>query len=560
MIRNALSICLVLVFMNNVGKGQINEILGRPTDHSVTVNVVFNDTTEFFCEYALAGDTKMKYTDTLFTFSKSVGEIVIDGLNKDSEYIYRTAYRKVNSGSFQYGEYHRFHTQRSRESSFTFVIEADPHPYDKKCYHPLWNIALDNQLADKPDFMIDMGDTFGDDHNPFTITQEEIDQLHLDNREYFGRVGHSVPLFFCLGNHEGESGYYLLQTPPENLGVWGTLSRKLYYPNPFPDDFYTGNSNREEYGIDYPENYYAWEWGDALFIVLDAYRYYTVNAKPRNWDWTIGKDQYDWLKQTLEQSNASFKFVFMHQIMGENRGGALLVKGYEWGGYDKDGTKWTFTENRPGWEMPIHQLMVKNKVNIFFEGHSHLYAQEEVDGIIYQTVPMPSDSSYQLGVVENADAYTGTILKGSGHLRVEVTTEKVTVDFVNAVLPKDESAEMKNGDVSYSYSIDKTGSVSSASELKEMNVHPALKIYPNPSREQVTISFSMKKKGNATFRIYDTSGKLIAMWVENNLKTGDNMVVWDPKRKNGKAVKPGTYICSISIDKKLLTEKMVIVQ
>ena len=386
-------IFLFAFFQAALGFGQnseLTEILGRPTDHSITLNVVFIDSTEFFCEYSKVGESKLMYTDTIYSQSGNVGEIIMRGMEKNSGYEYRTVYRKYNSASFKYGEYHRFHTQRSKESTFRFVIEADPHPYDKKCYHPLWEIALDNQLADKPDFMLDLGDTFGDDHHPFEITQKQVQQLHINNREYFGRVCHSVPLFLCLGNHEGESGFYLQQNPPNNIAVWETLSRKLYYPNPFPNDFYSGNTTEEEHGIGLPENYYSWEWGDALFVVLDAYRYYTASAKPRNWEWTIGKEQYDWLKETLEKSNANFKFVFMHHIMGESRGGIKLAKGYEWGGYEKDRTKWTFTENRPGWEMPLHQLLVQNKVTIFFQGHDHLFAQEELDGLIYQTVPMLS--------------------------------------------------------------------------------------------------------------------------------------------------------------------------
>jgi hypothetical protein len=130
--------------------------------------------------------------------------------------------------------------------------------------------------------------------------------LHLDCLPFFGQVCHSSPLFLCLGNHEGESGYYLAQTPPNNLGVSATKWRKFYYPNPYPDGFYSGNTQQEGYGIGNTENYYAYEWGNALFIVLDAYRYYTAIAKPRDWDWTIGKEQYDWFKSTLELTISRF--------------------------------------------------------------------------------------------------------------------------------------------------------------------------------------------------------------------------------------------------------------
>ena len=88
-------------------------------------------------------------------------------------------------------------------------------------------------------------------------------------------------------SHEGENDYYLNQNPPNNLAIWGTYWRKYYYPNPSPNSFYSGNTDYEPYGIGNPENYYAWTWGDALFVVLDVYRYQNINSdKPQNWDWS----------------------------------------------------------------------------------------------------------------------------------------------------------------------------------------------------------------------------------------------------------------------------------
>ncbi len=314
------------------------------------------------------------------------------------------------------------------------------------------SVAMQNQLADGGDFVLDLGDTFGDDHNPYTITEAEIEQLHLDFRPYIGMLGHSSPLFFCLGNHEGENGFYLAETPPNNLAVYGSRWRQFYYPNPVPDSFYTGNTTEEPYGIGRPENYYAWEWGDALFVVLDVYRHYTASAKPGGWDWTIGDEQYQWFKRTLEQSTAAHKFVFAHHILGQSRGATLLARLYEWGGYEADGVTWGFAARRPGWAMPIHQLMVANDVTMFVQGHDHLFAKEELDGVVYQTVPMPCDSTYNIGMEFAAD-YVGDILPPSGHLRITVAPAGVQVEFVRAVEPWDETPEHPNGEIAYSYAI-----------------------------------------------------------------------------------------------------------
>ncbi|MFN5377520.1 MAG: metallophosphoesterase family protein, partial [Ignavibacteria bacterium] len=366
-------------------------------------------------------------------------------------YYYRLQYKKSNAPNYTASPEYMFQTQRAKGKKFTFLVEADEHLYDKKGIDAMYNICLDNQAKDSADFLFSLGDTFGDDHTPTTTTSQDMDDLHRDYLDHLGRVCHSMPFFFCLGNHEGETGYYLKQNAPNNIAVWGTLWRKYYYANPIPDDFYSGNTIVEPHGIELPENYYAFTWGDALFVVLDVYRHCDVNEKPQNWDWTLGEVQYKWFKKTLESSKAKYKFVFAHHTRGQGRGAVVTAKGAEWGGYSNKGT-YEFDKMRPGWGEPIHQLMVKNGVTIYFQGHDHLYAKEELDGLVYQEVPMPSDSTYTIGYEANADAYTDVTLEGAGHLRVDVGDDGVKVDFVRAWMPKDTvGGKHVNGEVAYTY-------------------------------------------------------------------------------------------------------------
>jgi hypothetical protein len=95
--------------------------------------------------------------------------------------------------------------------------------------------------------------------------------------------------------------------------------------------------------------------------------------------------------------------------------------------------------------------MVEHGVTIFFQGHDHLFAQQERDGIIYQEVPMPADQFYQ---ARNEERYeSGVKLPNSGHLRVSVSPAEVKVDYIRCYLPKDETAQHKTGEVACTYSV-----------------------------------------------------------------------------------------------------------
>ena len=85
-------------------------------------------------------------------------------------------------------------------------------------------------------------------------------------------------------------------------------------------------------GIGPLRDYYAWTWGDALFVTIDPYWHSPVpvdngvtgvNKVTDLWQVTMGDVQYQWLKQVLESSRARYKFVFEHHVLGTGRGFAM---------------------------------------------------------------------------------------------------------------------------------------------------------------------------------------------------------------------------------------------
>jgi len=189
-------------------------ILGRPTDTSMTASILYESSQEFYLEWGTQNNN-FPFQSIHFIPTRGVPmEIDIRNLVPNTRYFYRVQ-SKVNN-TFQPSPTYSFITARQRGSTYSFTIEADEHLYDIKGVGNLYNITLANQAADNPDFMLSLGDIFGDDHYPNTITSGELDTLHKYYRPYLGRVCHSIPFYVCLGNHEGENDYYLSRNPPNN--------------------------------------------------------------------------------------------------------------------------------------------------------------------------------------------------------------------------------------------------------------------------------------------------------------------------------------------------------
>jgi hypothetical protein len=445
-------------FKTDVPEHSMDVILARPTKKSVTLSLLFYGSTKAYVAYGTEKDKLETRTKTVQFEKGKPQEVVLDSLKPDTHYCYQVRDDDADKNLLPEERTGVFHTQRQAGSSFKFDVQADSH-LDENCNPKLYWQTLENELADSSDFLIDMGDTsMTGKHN----SRKEAAKQYLAQRYGMGLIGHSMPVFLVLGNHDGEESK-LYDGTADCLSVWSNTMRKRYFPNPVPDDFYSGNSSKDKFaGL--LENYYSWQWGDALFVVLDLYWHSARRRGGRdNWVTSLGKEQYDWLKKTLEKSKAGFKFVFIHQLVGgkdsQGRGGVEAAPFYEWGGKNGDGSD-GFEKNRPGWEMPIHKLLVKHKVNIVFHGHDHFFAQQEKDGVVYQLVPQPGHENYRrVGTAEEYGYKQGVILPNSGHLRVAVSSEKVAVEYVRAYLPGARTGGRKNGEVACSYEITKEGKI-----------------------------------------------------------------------------------------------------
>ena len=379
------------------------KLVGTATSNSFTIAISATSNIKVYVEY---GYTKSKVAgkSPLFNISKgSTQNISIMNLRANSLIYYKVKYAVGSSLNYSSLTQRSVKTETAEEvSSNTFAIQADPH-MDENSSADVYEGTLKQIVAASPAFLMDLGDIFMVDKLPNKSEANIRGRFEL-MKGYYQKLG-SVPLKICLGNHDGELGY-------------SSFNTKKYRKEYFPEQ--TGELA-----------YFSFTGPDQLHVVLDPFTYTMKNPTAAGWEWTLGKTQYDWLVETLKNSKEKHKFIYIHHLLvGDptSRGGVEIAMKNEWGGKNNDGT-YGFDTNRPGWGKPIHQLLLDYKVGFVFKGHDHLYVKQELDGIIYQTVPQPSHPGDKINL--NQYGYiSGKGVGGSGFLKVSTTGIQAKVDFI----------------------------------------------------------------------------------------------------------------------------------
>lgn len=378
------------------------KVSGTPTSSSARIVVSSTAAIRAFIEYGIRQGTYPNKTATIPVAAGKAAIITLGNLPADTVIHFRARYAAGNSKTFQTLPERTLKTSAANNPN-VFAIEADPH-MDENSSADVFRGTLQQVLAANPSFLLDLGDIWMPDKLPNKDDVSIRARFEL-MKGFYSVLDGRVPLKIALGNHDGELGY-------------STFNTRKYRAEYFPEQ-------TAELA------YYAFTGPNSLFVVLDPFTYTTSRPSSDGWTWTLGKTQYDWLEQTLSGSTAQHKFVFIHHLLqGDSaaRGGIETSIYNEWGGLNRDGTS-GFAAKRPGWSMPVHQLLRKYGVDFVFKGHDHLYVHQELDGIVYQTLPQPSHPSGKVNPAQYGYA-AGKAVAGSGFLKVTTSDTDIRVEFI----------------------------------------------------------------------------------------------------------------------------------
>jgi hypothetical protein len=395
--------------------------LALPTGTSIVISVMNGaQPVEAVLEYRAEGADAWKS----FGESRSVPAYEflnweLQGLVAATRYRYRLLARSLPAGNFAQVEEGSFITQRKGPSSYTAVLITDPHVGSfGEGSGPLETLdtVAENASREHADFALALGDNVAwPGSREFAQTENSgAVRAYAMYRRHVAKLTRNCPHFGIIGNWEGESGKF----PASSIRIVAEV-RRAFLPNPNHQTYPQGGSEGEDY--------YAFSWGDALFVMLNIQTYSQPShpeelSSPasdvgRVEDWTIGEAQMQWLEATLENATERFRFVCMHHPAGGNAGSDHQTL-YGRGG----GRAWNCGE-----QLKIHGLMKRHGVQVFFYGHDHVFVDDVVDGIHY-ALPGSCGAPWKFTKAETGYERYWT---ESGHARLEVTPTKATVTFVN---------------------------------------------------------------------------------------------------------------------------------
>lgn len=307
-------------------------------------------------------------------------------------------------------------TQRAPGAQFSFAMISDTHIGVNLDYSNQGDAAVTAQisaelLAGNPDFMIHLGDILDYHQFGFNVPPSDAILARWAYQNYRGAMGNTIGQlahFSALGNWDGENGDFTTEAIARSRD-----QRMLYLPNASPDTYPQGGSPGQDY--------YAFTWGDATFVVLNVMTYTPtahlltgVNEYPD--DWTLGAVQLAWLEKTLSEATTKWKFTFIHHTVGG--AGPNLANA----AYGRGGGQAAYV----GEQAVIHQMLLDHGVQIFFYGHDHVFVDMTVDGVHYSD---PGSAGAPWKFDSSETGYTEYWTE-SGWSRVNVTPDEVHVEFL----------------------------------------------------------------------------------------------------------------------------------
>lgn len=84
--------------------------------------------------------------------------------------------------------------------------------------------------------------------------------------------------------------------------------------------------------------------------------------------------------------------------------------------------------------------------------------------------------------------------------------------------------------------------------------------YPNPFNPSTVISFALNEPAHVKLSVYDVTGRLVRILVDDMLPNGTTRVEWNGRNTSNSLVGSGVYYCRLQAGRHMITKKMVLLR
>ena len=119
------------------------ELLGKPEDTSITINIVPATTIEYHYQYGPTSGSYVSTDSRLDCHRRPANEVIISGLSPNTQYYYRMRYHLPGETDWVERTEHSFWTQRAPGSTFIFTVTSDSHGFNTAEQNAMTNILND---------------------------------------------------------------------------------------------------------------------------------------------------------------------------------------------------------------------------------------------------------------------------------------------------------------------------------------------------------------------------------------------------------------------------------
>jgi len=87
-----------------------------------------------------------------------------------------------------------------------------------------------------------------------------------------------------------------------------------------------------------------------------------------------------------------------------------------------------------------------------------------------------------------------------------------------------------------------------------------LAVHPNPFNPQTTITFTLERDEWVTVRVYELTGKRVAVLADRTFTIGEHSLLWSGRDSHGRAMPSGTYLVRLETESAVRAQKLMLLR